>query len=92
MNDVTPDDCKPKFRDYGGHAFPRPHSDDQQDAGVDAQYGNEYFDQEGMYLRDYFAAKALTVIHTNPYSGGPNQLAKVAYEIADAMLAERVKP
>lgn len=50
--------------------------------------------QEGMTLRDYFAAQALgmgfdwTNLHE---TGGYAEAAQVAYEIADAMLAERQK-
>jgi hypothetical protein len=43
---------------------------------------------DGMTLRDYFAAQALTItLHGNPYPVA----VRGAYEIADAMLAERQK-
>lgn len=41
-------------------------------------------------LRDYFAAKAMTVFLANTESSFASD-AKNAYEIADAMLAERAK-
>ena len=51
----------------------------------------------GMTLRDYFAAKAMMVVAKEIYSWGkqivgddiPTVSAKMAYEFADAMLAER---
>lgn len=56
-------------------AFPRPYS-----PSTNAQ--------EGMTLRDYFAAKAMANAYTQ-HDGNPNIIAKWAYEIADAMLKER---
>lgn len=57
--------------------------------------------QDGMTLRDYFAAKAmqgcLAYSHCDPSTGNwqenssPESVAKYAYEIADAMLKEREK-
>lgn len=49
----------------------------------------------GMTLRDYFAAAALASMTVAPdYSKGPcnSSMARRAYDIADAMLAERSKP
>lgn len=46
-------------------------------------------DYSGMYLRDYFAAKALTISLSGPFT--IEQKAREAYRIADAMLAERAK-
>ena len=44
----------------------------------------------GMSLRDYFAGQVVIgVVYDNTYS--PEDLAKGAYEIADAMLKERGK-
>ena len=43
-------------------------------------------------LEDYFAAAALTGLIACPqdlYSGGPTGAARMAYEIADAMLKQR---
>lgn len=56
--------------------------------------------QEGMSLRDYFAAAALTGLlasHAHPQSQGPcqataEQHAKVSFEIADAMVRSRKEP
>jgi len=54
--------------------------------------------QEGMTLRDYFAAQALTgaqiwdaVLNGKnaQFSGGVEKLAEVAYAVADAMLKAR---
>jgi hypothetical protein len=68
-------------KETGGQAFP-----------------NEGFNgwgepQEGMTLRDYFAAKALQgLMNEQSYGASSWHLdAKAAYEIADAMLAERKK-
>ena len=56
------------------------------------------FDKEGMTLRDYFAAQALTgaqiwdaVINGKnaQFSAGTEKLAEVAYAVADAMLKAR---
>lgn len=44
--------------------------------------------QEGMSLRDYFAAKAMQAI--TPLAE-PENVARNAYTFADAMLAERAK-
>lgn len=59
-----------------------------------------YSDGYGMDLRDYFAAKALTGLQIwdavlngkntqLANENGANKLAKVAYEVADAMLKAR---
>ena len=48
--------------------------------------------QEGMTLRDYFAAKAMQAMLTHPDSSdtaGPQDFALAAYTMADAMLAAR---
>jgi hypothetical protein len=50
--------------------------------------------QKGMSLRDFFAAAALAGLAANPGASGikgTQEGAKVAYEAADAMLAERRK-
>lgn len=46
-------------------------------------------DFPGMNLRDYFAAKAMHLISLNNVPFGPEMVAKEAYEIADAMIAQR---
>ena len=55
--------------------------------------------QEGMTLRDYFAAKAMQGMLCNGFAPAMGQedyedfdYAKIAYKMADAMLAERSKP
>jgi len=48
------------------------------------------FDNEGMSLRDYFAAKALQGLLANPeHTWGESVYAKFAYKLADAMLESR---
>ena len=68
-------------RDTGGPAFPMPLTIDQ--SGTPAAYA-----EFGMTLRDYFAAKALPILREGLSA---KYLAQRAYEIADAMLAERAK-
>ena len=46
---------------------------------------------KGMTLRDYFAAKAITGAWQTISPGSQSELAKRAYEIADAMLNQREK-
>lgn len=79
----------------GGTAFPTPdvyHPNDQ------IQYG-----QNGMSLRDYFAAAALTGLFAaqiKPHELSPAEkemtpaqiFARRAYAFADGMIAERAKP
>lgn len=45
--------------------------------------------EDGMTLRDYFAAKAMQGMLTRPGSIDVNQDADFAYKMADAMLAAR---
>lgn len=68
-------------KDNGGSAFP-------------------FFDERvmntpeyGMSLRDYFAAKAMHAMTNSEYEQifRPEDWAKHAYQMADAMLAERAK-
>jgi hypothetical protein len=44
---------------------------------------------DGMTLRDYFAGQYISHDGSSRYS--PNEFAKAAYALADAMLAEREK-
>jgi hypothetical protein len=73
-------------KDNGGPAFPC----DVFDPEVN---GPEQ--HEGMTLRDYFAAKAMTSLIgmlpwvTTAKDGEPSVIAKRAYEVADAMLKAR---
>ena len=70
----------------GGPAFPQPQS----------PYDKSVF--EGVSIRDYFAAKAMQGFAVNAKADDESlmpllcqQLATVAYQMADAMLAERAK-
>lgn len=69
----------------GGPAFPRPAGD-----YTGTRHGNAA--QEGMTLRDYFAAKAMQAAATNPAGADGftfEQRAAWAYMQADAMLRAR---
>lgn len=76
----------------GGPAFPRPLSHDKGDG---THWGDlpEYVPpQDGMTLRDYFAAQALTALIAVYSEGGEineYDFARWAYAQADAMLKER---
>ena len=83
-------------KDDGGNAFPSKFS-----LGIDG-YGNEVFGAEqGMSLRDWFAGQIAAAAVTNAEGLGSiaatdrrkmfGQAASLAYEFADAMLAERAK-
>ena len=69
------------MKDTGGPAFPANHFDLAE---------NEH----GMTLRDYFAAKAMQGLMSarNPILTKIADITEGAYEMADAMLAERSKP
>lgn len=82
-------------KDNGGPAFPVEENYCERTGGY-TQYGSE-----GMTLRDYFAAKAMQGIfsgnglgfmgfHSSHYDNVKG-IARISYEIADAMLAERAK-
>ncbi|HHZ7075544.1 TPA: hypothetical protein ACWLWR_000324 [Morganella morganii] len=71
----------------GGAAFP-----------ASGHPGKQHLSQEGMTLRDYFAAKAMQGIITTAaapiltsLAGLDDDIAKTAYELADAMLRAREK-
>jgi len=53
--------------------------------------GSQYRHTEGMTLRDYFAAKAMTGLLTAEIVGeySNEHVAEIAYRIADAMLKAR---
>ena len=75
--------------DNSGSAFPR----NSVPATVTQSNGKEYYTpfmpaQDGMSLRDYFAAQALGNIDGR---GNEENAAKWCYEMADAMLKEREK-
>lgn len=65
------------IKDTGGPAFPTDSYDIDRQTTVR---------EEGMTLRDYFAAKAMQMLR-NDFSA--EWVAKRSYEIADAMLKER---
>ena len=72
-------------KNTGGPAFPRP-------AVFTAALGLASTEQEGMTLRDYFAAKAMQgMLSDADYDPPPQELAICSYAAADAMLAEREK-
>lgn len=88
----------------GGPAFPRTRSADPENYHKPEVYEA----QEGMSLRDYFAAKAISSILAMPEGGIQSHhpddhidnssatrvaamWAEQAYQIADAMVAERAK-
>lgn len=83
-------------RDTGGQAFPS-----ERVIGKNYHGENVMKASSGMTLRDYFAAKALPVAMTaiwrdigyTPQNdlSDMQQHARLAYQIADAMLAERSK-
>jgi hypothetical protein len=73
------------MNDTGGAAFARP-------ASIDPEYDARVPSQEGMTLRDYFAAKAMQGFISNTdlvHMYNPENMAKWAYERADAMLKAR---
>ena len=48
-------------------------------------------DHDGMTLRDYFAGQVIAMLIIHGTNGTIEHEAKVAYEVADAMLVERAK-
>ncbi|WP_444756811.1 hypothetical protein [Pseudomonas sp. A014] len=78
-------------KDTGGPAFPVSYDHDTfQPTHVDEAKRL----MSGMDLRDYFAAKALQGLCADPNTSGAKREHLVAecYELADAMIAARVKP
>jgi hypothetical protein len=63
----------------GGHAFPT--------LFIEPEHGSGY---AGMTLRDWFAGQALSNMYTHEAEDS-TAVARWAYQIADAMLAERSK-
>lgn len=74
----------------GGPAFPRPASEDRTSGSMSDGDGLVE-PQDGMSLRDYFAAKAMQALMTTATETGWPTLAKYAYEVADAMLKARME-
>ncbi len=82
-------------RDDGGPIYPRPAQLVQSPFSHAPHMDSGH---AGMSLRDYFAGQALAGIAANPvsscYPGGEIQSqaeARLAYRLADAMLAERIQ-
>jgi len=78
-------------KETGGPAFPR---EDYQANGHER--GFENLGQEGMSLRDYFAAKAMAALISGAMadgskfgSGDPVRVSLTAFFVADAMLKVR---
>lgn len=51
---------------------------------------NAYEGREGMTLRDHFAGQAIVGIEADGVAYDPATVARDAYALADAMLAERI--
>lgn len=68
-------------------AFPRPFSHNRGN-------GEDFYDQQGMTLRDYFAEgamKSILIMDGMPYLKNYEIHAEQAYKQADAMMKERAK-
>lgn len=83
------------IKDTGGPAFPVAEQYDERAGGYVSRAS------DGMTLRDYFAAKAMgglfdfwVAVNAKTSINDPDAkiIAEMAYEYADAMLAERSKP
>lgn len=83
---------------HGGSAFPMPGADYTEDCG-DFQREAYHGPQQGMTLRDYFAAKAMPAVHEEyrALKSGHSlsrtdyaDIAADAYVMADAMLKARL--
>jgi len=70
------------MKDYSDPAFPVP-----ADVKERCEGHNQSVKFTGMSLRDYFAAHALAGVNATT----EQEAARRAYEVADAMLAERTK-
>jgi hypothetical protein len=74
-------------RDDGGPAFPVADFDYQAFKPGNADELKRLL--SGMTLRDYFAAKAMPHVYDRVQDGGFERVAKLSYELADAMLKAR---
>lgn len=76
-------------KETGGQAFPR------QQWEYDGQNNVLQYQEEGMTLRDYFAAKVINAILSDPDAGllddDLTRYAGISYRAADAMLKARGK-
>lgn len=82
------------MKNTGGPAYPRNHVPGTVTTDGEGRQHHTLFvpAQEGMTLRDYFAAAALTALISIRRNGdGFHEHAYYAYAIADEMLAERDK-
>lgn len=77
-------------KETGGQAFP------QQQWEYDGQNNVLQYQEEGMTLRDYFAAKAMQGLITGAMSDGSKHeqeaiepISAIAYQFADAMIKAR---
>lgn len=70
-------------KETGGQAFPK------QQWEYDGQNNVLQYQEEGMTLRDYFAAKAMQAIGVTFNDNEHALIANVAYKMADAMLKAR---
>ena len=77
-------------KDDGGPAFPGPYVNEDKSLEV-------LWKQQGMTLRDYFAAKAMQGMLANPklqeqiLKAGQSWIEESAWAVADAMIKERSK-
>lgn len=70
-------------KNTGGQAFPR------QQWEYDGHNTVLQYQEDGMTLRDYFAAKAMHSVLVNGYFDKFDSVASDAYQLADAMLRAR---
>jgi hypothetical protein len=72
-------------KETGGQAFPR------QQWEYDGQNNVLQYQEEGLTLRDYFAAKAMQSVSLALDLNEQHLIANAAYQMADAMLKARVE-
>lgn len=72
-------------KETGGQAFPR------QQWEYDGQNNVLQYQEEGMTLRDYFAAKAMQSIPLSLDLNEQHLIANAAYSMADSMLKARAE-
>ena len=80
------------MRNDGGPAFPRPASEDKRAGSIhEGDYAERA--ETGMSLRDWFAGQAMAAFLTGDVEGNDTfkTTARISYEQADAMIAEREK-
>jgi|WetSurSiteA1Bulk_404760.scaffolds.fasta_scaffold125267_2 hypothetical protein len=72
----------------GGAAFPRPIGNNGRPDYMDSEIS---YAQAGMSLRDWFAGQAIVSMCRDDADWDSALVARCAYVLADAMLAERAK-